>query len=55
MKKLIALLIAATFAMPALALPKKPAPKVVKHHQKFEGEKVPTAPAKPANPAPKKK
>lgn len=53
MKKLLAILIAAAFAMPAIAADKKttakPAvvKKEVKKHKKFEGEKVPEkAPAK---------
>ena len=67
MKKLLAIIIAASFAMPAFALDKAPAKapakaapakKVVKKHKKFEGTTVPTpapkAPAKKAAPAKKK-
>jgi heat shock protein HslJ len=50
MKKLLALLIVAVFASSAIAAEptkKAPAKKEVKHHKKFEGEKVPEkAPAK---------
>jgi hypothetical protein len=57
MKKLIALLIASAFIMPAYAADKKPAPKKVekkevKKHKKFEGSKV--ADDKPKAPAKKK-
>ncbi len=57
MKKLLAILIAAAFTMPALAADKKPAAKKeVKHHKKFEGTAVPTPPPAPAKKvAPKKK
>lgn len=59
MKKLIALLIAAAFVMPAFAAAeKKPGAvkKVAKKHQKFEGSKVADdKPTKPAAPAKKKK
>ena len=59
MKKLLAILIAVAFAMPAFAVDKKPvAKKEVKHHKKFEGTTVPTpapkAPAKKVVPAKKK-
>lgn len=62
MKKLLAILIATAFVMPAFAAEKKSAPKKVekkeiKKHKKFEGSKVaddkPTPPAKKE--APKKK
>ena len=56
MKKLVALLIVAAFATSAIAVEKPkaavakaaPAKKVVKHHKKFDGVKVPDqkAPAK---------
>lgn len=63
MKKLLALIIAAAFAMPAFALeaPKKPATKTapakkeVKKHKKFEGTKVPEKAPAPAKKAPAKK
>ena len=57
MKKLLAILIAAAFAMPAFAADKKPvAKKEVRHHKKFEGTAVPTPPPAPAKKAaPKKK
>lgn len=58
MKKLVAILVATAFAMPAFALDaKKPAPakKEVKKHKKVEGTKVPDAPkAAPKAPAKKK-
>ena len=64
MKKLLALLLVAAFAVPAMAVEKKPAAKPaavkkeVKKHKKFEGTTVPTpapkAPAKKAAPAKKK-
>ena len=65
MKKLLAILIVAAFAMPAFAVEKpkapakaSPAKKVVKKHKKFEGTTVPTpapkAPAKKTAPAKKK-
>ena len=62
MKKLVAILVATAFAMPAFALDskapaKKPATtkKEVKKHKKVEGTKVPDAPkAAPKAPAKKK-
>jgi len=53
MKKLLALLVVAVFASSAMAAePAKkkeaPAKKEVKHHKKFEGEKVPEKAPAPA-------
>jgi hypothetical protein len=51
MKKLLALLIVAAFASTAMAAePAKKAPvkKEVKHHKKFDGEKVPEKAPAPA-------
>ena len=55
MKKLLALLIVAAFASTAMAAEptkKAPAKKEVKHHKKFDGEKVEGT--KPDTPAKKK-
>ena len=64
MKKLVALLIVAAFATSAIAVEKAKAPvskttpakKVVKHHKKFDGAKVPDqkAPAKKSTKTTKK-
>jgi Ni/Co efflux regulator RcnB len=57
MKKLLAILIALSFVTPIMAAEPAAAKtkqeqtktkKAVKKHKKFDGDKVPTAPAKPA-------
>ena len=57
MKKLLAVLLVAAFAMPAMAVekPKAPAKKEVKHHKKFDGTKVPEKAPAPAKAPAKKK
>jgi hypothetical protein len=53
MKKVLALLIAAAFVMPAFATTKSAPKKVVKHHAKVDGTKM--AGTKPDTVVPKKK